>query len=128
MTENESLNQYRKTRFIEVRKTLKKSSELIAFFIIYGPIYDDNYNYSISKIYDINEQYLKNLNSQVIDKIYDIYLNTKKQNKSEQEIYEKSKEFLCNVPVSIITEEKYRSRRHKWVPIYIQLSNELNLI
>ena len=45
MGENESLNQYRKNRFIEVRKTLKKSSELIAFFIIYSPIYDDNYNY-----------------------------------------------------------------------------------
>lgn len=113
MTENESLNQYRKNRFIEVRKILKKSSDLIAFFVIYGPIYDDNYNYSISRIYDVNEHYLKNFNPQVIDNMYNIYINAKKQNKSEKETYGELKDILCNVSVSIITEEKYRSRRHK---------------
>ena len=87
MCEKESLNHYRKNRLIEVRKNFKKSSELIAFFIIYSPIYDDNYNYSISRIYDINEHYLKNFNSQVIDNMYNIYINSKKKNETEKEFY-----------------------------------------
>ena len=113
MANNESLEQYRKNRFIEVRKTLKKLSELIAFFAIYGPVYDNNYNCSISKINDISECYLKNLDSKIIDKMYESYINGKKENKKEKEIFEQLKKFLYNFKTSIITENNNRSRRRK---------------
>ena len=45
--------------------------------------------------------------------MYNIYINAKKENKSEKETYVELKNILCNVSVSIITEEKYRLRRHK---------------
>ena len=113
MADIQVLDQYRKYQFAKVETVLRKSSELIAFIRVYGALYDNNYNAFILNLNNVNEHYLQNLDSQLIDKLYDVYASAKEENKSEKEIFEQLRAFLYKLPVPSITEVSDRRQRHK---------------
>ena len=113
MADIQVLDQYRKDQFVKVETVLRKSSELIAFIRVYGALYDNNYNAFILNLNNVNEHYLQNLDSQLIDKLYDIYASAKEENKSEKEIFEQLRAFLYKLPVPSITEVSDRRQRYK---------------
>ena len=113
MADIQVLDQYRKDQFAKVETVLRKSSELIAFIRVYGALYDNNYNAFILNLNNVNEHYLQNLDSQLIDKLYDVYASAKEENKSEKENFEQLRAFLYKLPVPSITEVSYRRQRHK---------------
>ena len=113
MADIQVLDQYRKDQFAKVETVLRKSSELIAFIRVYGALYDNNYNAFILNLNNVNEHYLQNLDSQLIDKLYDVYASAKEENKSEKEIFEQLRAFLYKLPVPSITEVSDRRQRYK---------------
>ena len=113
MADIQVLDQYRKDQFAKVETVLRKSSELIAFIRVYGALYDNHYNAFILNLNNVNEHYLQNLDSQLIDKLYDVYASAKEENKSEKENFEQLRAVLYKLPVLSITEVSDRRQRHK---------------
>ena len=113
MADIEVLEQYRKEQLKRVETVLKKSSELIAFINVYGALYDNYYNAFILNLNNINEHFLQNSDSQIIDGLYEVYSTAKEQNKSEKETFEQLRAILYKLPAPTITEVSDRAQRHK---------------
>ena len=105
MADYEILSKYRKDELNKIENILKKSLELIAFIKVYGSLYDKHYNSF--------EHYLQNFNSDIIDRLYNVFTIAKEEKKSEQEIFEILRKELYNLPAYSITEVNDRSARHK---------------
>lgn len=105
------IRQYRKQKLNNVQSVLNKSSELIAFIRVYGILYDEHYNGFILNINNIIERYLQDLNSEVIDGLYDAYAKAKQENSSEEEIFKKLRMVLYNLPAFRVMETTARRKR-----------------
>lgn len=113
MADYEILSKYRKDELNKIENILKKSLELIAFIKVYGSLYDKHYNSFILNINNLSEHYLQNFNSDIIDRLYNVFTIAKEEKKSEQEIFEILRKELYNLPAYSITEVNDRSARHK---------------
>lgn len=111
MHDYKEIRQYRKQKLNNVQSVLNKSSELIAFIRVYGALYDEHYNGFILNINNIIERYLQDLNSEVIDGLYDAYAKAKQENSSEEEIFKKLRMVLYNLPAFRVMETTARRKR-----------------
>lgn len=113
MTHYEVIKEYQNNQLDSIENVLKKANELLAFIRVYGSIYNDNYFAYILNLNNVIEHYLKNLNSDVIDKLYCLFSSLKESNKSEKEILQELLIILSKLPVPAIVEISDRSARHK---------------
>jgi len=104
---------YEKEQLKVFEKNLKKVAELNAFIKVYGSLYDSFYNTLICNINNICEHYLDTYNFEVINKLYSLYTNLRKENKKEKEIFEQLRKFIYTLPAINTSETKNRIKIYK---------------
>lgn len=111
MTNYEVAENYRKDQLQHIEGVLKKLSEIIAFIRVYGSMYDSCYNGIILNLNNIGERFLDNLDSRLINELYDTFARVKNEGKSPKDVFLGLN--LYKLPVYAITETSDRRRRHE---------------
>ena len=95
---------------------LKKQADLLAYIKVYGEIYDKNYYSYIINLNNLTEQFLKYTNFELADLIndlYDLYINSRNNDDHNKITYEKLVQFLQELPALNVLEVKNRHQRRK---------------
>ncbi len=109
MYDYDTFKKYQTDRSNRITKELNKLSELIAYIRVYSGAY---YFSLILNLNNVKEHYLENLNSELIDQLYEIYLRNE-HHQDERETFEQLRSTLEKLPAFTITEVTRRRERHK---------------